>query len=174
MLTFDQVIGYDKVQNNYKRYENKRDLCKEYDLFFCDYRIYDILRKPLGKIFYDRKKYPFPIDCQEAPEYSGSDNYEQYLNSLSESTYFVQGNGPNYTLKAARITMDKKQVLANVKTCISKLVAHMLNAGDLEPTNVRRICLKTFDSPSLPVYSYLTEREKNKVSDAISQMNSDE
>lgn len=52
-----KVIGYDKLLKNYQRYEQKRDLCKEFELFFCDYRVYDLLRKPLGKVFYDRKKY---------------------------------------------------------------------------------------------------------------------
>ena len=38
------------------------------DLFFCDWKIYNILRQPLGKIFYEKKKFPFPIDCENVPE----------------------------------------------------------------------------------------------------------
>lgn len=51
-----KVIGYDELVNDYNRFEEKRKLCKEFDLFFCDYKIYDLTRKPLGKFFYDRKK----------------------------------------------------------------------------------------------------------------------
>ena len=51
------VIGYSQLVKDYNTYEEKRKLCKSSDLFFCDYRIYDLLRKPLGKFFYERKKY---------------------------------------------------------------------------------------------------------------------
>ena len=51
-----KVIGYSKLTKDFKTYNDKRNLCKDYDGFFCDYRIYDLLRKPLGKFFYDRNK----------------------------------------------------------------------------------------------------------------------
>lgn len=51
-----EALGYSRLVKEYNTFEEKRKLCKEYDLFFCDFRIYDILRKPLGKFFYDRKK----------------------------------------------------------------------------------------------------------------------
>jgi len=51
-----KAIGYTELNKEYNTFEEKRKLCKEFDLFFCDYRIYDLLRKPLGKFFYDRKK----------------------------------------------------------------------------------------------------------------------
>lgn len=54
-------------------------------------------------IFNDSYRIPFPIDCQKAPEYSGCSSYESYINSLNEYTYFVQGNGPNYTLKVLNL-----------------------------------------------------------------------
>ena len=52
-----QVLGYSKLVKEYNTFEERRKLCKEFDLFFCDYRIYELLRKPIGKFFYDRKKY---------------------------------------------------------------------------------------------------------------------
>jgi len=125
------------------------------------------LRKPLGKTFYDKKKYPFPIDCENSPDYSGCSDYEAYLNSLSGSTYFVQGNGPNYTLKVARITMKEEDILENVLSTVKKVVAHMIHSGDLEVQDVRRVCLKTFNSPSLPIFSYLSADEKKKLPTAL-------
>lgn len=50
------MVGYSQLVKEYNTYEEKRKLGKAYDLFFCDYRIYDLLRKPLGKFFYERKK----------------------------------------------------------------------------------------------------------------------
>lgn len=58
------VIGYTQLIKDHNTYEDKRKLCKAYDLFFCDYRIYDLLRKPLGKCFYEKKKYSLSnLDC---------------------------------------------------------------------------------------------------------------
>ena len=51
-----EVIGYHRLVKEYNTFEEKRKLCKSFDLFFCDYRIYDLMRKPTGKVFYDRKK----------------------------------------------------------------------------------------------------------------------
>jgi ribosome biogenesis protein UTP30 len=66
------------------------------DLFFCDWKIYNLLRQPLGKVFYDKKKYPFPIDCEDVPEDLKSKfaTYEQYINDLGNHSYFMMGNGP--------------------------------------------------------------------------------
>jgi ribosome biogenesis protein UTP30 len=50
----------------------------------------------LGKVFYEKKKFPFPIDCQEVPEslQSKFSTYEEYINDLGNHTYFMMGNGP--------------------------------------------------------------------------------
>lgn len=66
-------------------------------MFFCDYKIYDLLKKPLGKAFYEKKKYPFPIDCENVPEFlkeNYGEDYEKYLNSLTDFSYYMMGNGP--------------------------------------------------------------------------------
>lgn len=54
--TIAKVIGYDKLKKNFGQYTDKRKLMYDYDLFFCDYTIYNLLKKPLGKVFYERKK----------------------------------------------------------------------------------------------------------------------
>lgn len=82
---------------------DKRKLCNDFDMFFCDYKIYDLLGKHTGRSFYQRKKIPFPIDCNQE-----GIKLENTLNSLSNNTYFVFGNGPVYTLKVARNDMKDK------------------------------------------------------------------
>lgn len=162
-----KAIGYTELVKEYNRFEEKRKLCREFDLFFCDYRIYDLMRKPLGKVFYDRKKFPFPIDCENAPAYSGCTTFEEYLNSLTKQTsYFIQGNGPNYTLRVARVTMNVATIVKNVLGGVPNLIAHILQAGELEPSAVRRISLKTATSPSLPVASFVSEAEKGLLKQA--------
>lgn len=94
--TLAKVIGYSKMKTSYPSFSDKRKLANEFDLFFCDYKIYSNLKKGLGKAFYEKKKYPFPIDCQEVPDFLASKfkTYESYINSLNNYTYFIAGNGP--------------------------------------------------------------------------------
>lgn len=51
-----KVIGYKKLVKKYPQYEDKRKLFHDYDLFFCDYKLYNLLREHTGKIFYEGKK----------------------------------------------------------------------------------------------------------------------
>jgi ribosome biogenesis protein UTP30 len=95
--TVAKVIGYEKLKKNYKLLKDKRSLLYSYDLFFCDWRIYNLLRKPAGKLFYERKKFPFPIDCQSVPTWKKEqfgEDYAAYLNDLNNYTYLMIGNGP--------------------------------------------------------------------------------
>lgn len=90
-----EVIGYEKLKKEFAAKKDKKSLLYNFDLFFCDWRIYNILRKPTGSIFYERKKIPFPIDCEKVPtDLSLNDDYQGYLNTLGNFTYFILGNGP--------------------------------------------------------------------------------
>ena len=51
-----EVIGYDKVKKNYKENKDKLKLISGNDAFFCDWKIYNLLRQPLGKVFYEKKR----------------------------------------------------------------------------------------------------------------------
>ena len=51
-----EIISYQKIKKNYKQYGDKKQLLAANDLFFCDWKIYNLLRQPLGKQFYDEKK----------------------------------------------------------------------------------------------------------------------
>ena len=50
------VIGYHNLKKNYQQTKDKFSLLSANDLFFCDWKIYNLLRKPLGKLFYEKKK----------------------------------------------------------------------------------------------------------------------
>jgi len=53
--TIAKVIGYTEL-DDYPTYKDKRELFYAYDLFFVDYRIYGIIKKQTGQVFYQRKK----------------------------------------------------------------------------------------------------------------------
>lgn len=157
-----KVIGYSKLVKKYPQYSDRRKLIYEYDLFFCDYTLYNLLRKPTGKIFYERKKIPYPIDCNGVPAHLQDKykTYEEYLNSLGNFTYFIMGNGPVYTVKVARTTMSLKESVKNIIHGIYNTVPHILRES-IKHTKVRQISIKTADSISLPIFNQLTPEEIN-------------
>lgn len=148
-------MGYDKINKKFPTTKEKNKLVYSHDLFFCDYRIYDILRKPTGNAFYKRKKIPFPIDCENVPDHlkeEVGDSYEGYLNSLSKYTYFSMGNGPSYSIKVSRVDFDVPDTVKNIIHGIYNMVPYLLKEG-VKHNNVRSISIKTYNSISLPIYN---------------------
>ena len=95
--------------------------------------------------------------------------FGEVLNELTnKSTYFYQGNGPEYTLKIGRLShdMDKKQIVKNIRTATKFLLKHLLSQG-LKIKFIRRISLKLGQSESFPIYSYLTPKEKQYMRKAL-------
>ena len=93
-----KVIGYDKLKRNFKQFKDKRALLKEYDGFLADLRIYKMLPECLGREFYRSKKYPCPIKMHGFSD----KELEKTLNSAAQATFFMQGNGPNYSVRVGR------------------------------------------------------------------------
>lgn len=146
--------GFSKIAKKFPVYKEKHKLFYSYDQFFCDYKIYNLLKKPTGKIFYERKKIPYPIDCENVPEHLKSkyDSYEKYLNDLGNYTYFIMGNGPVYTVKVGRISMGVKDLVKNIIHGIYNTIPHILKQS-IKHTSVRCISIKTYNSISLPVFN---------------------
>lgn len=70
----------------------------------------------------------------------------------------MMGNGPVYSVKVARTQMKNKDIVKNIMHGAYKIVSHLREAG-LTFENVRQISIKTYNSPSLPVYNYLSSEE---------------
>lgn len=184
-----KFLSYDKLRRNFKTFAEKRTLFNSYDLFFCEGRVYMLIRKMLGKVFYERKKYPFPVEFDhclrgesDAAESTalvpvfreGSvahvvsfegrsldvDKLAAMLAELSlRSTFFYQGNGPEYSLKVGRLSGDLKSLLKNIRVATKFLLKHLVGMG-LRLKSVRRLSLKLAQTESFPIYSYLTPVEK--------------
>lgn len=137
----ERVLGYSKVNKKFPTYKEKLQLFYSYDLFFCDYKIYNLMKNVTGKVFYERKKIPFPIDCEKTPEFIkeklGSDDYQSYLNDLSNYSYFIMGNGPVYTLKVARVNMESKSILKNIFHAVYHSIPHLLINSNIKHNSVR-------------------------------------
>lgn len=48
-----EIISYEKIKKDYKQLKDKKELLAANDMFFCDWKIYNLLRQPLGKLFYE-------------------------------------------------------------------------------------------------------------------------
>ena len=70
----------------------------------------------------------------------------------------MMGNGPVYSVKVARINMENRDIVKNVMHGAYRLLGHLKKSG-IECESVRQISIKTFNSPSLPIYNHLTEEE---------------
>lgn len=56
-----EVVGYDRLNREFRQFKDKRALLNDFDLFFADIRIYQMLPEKLGKHFYRKKLYPCPM-----------------------------------------------------------------------------------------------------------------
>jgi ribosome biogenesis protein UTP30 len=166
-----KFISYEKISKNYKQYKDKIALLKDYDLFFSEGRIYILLKKHLGKHFYEQKRYPHPVDFEAHVNQNGELDVEKFkglLNSLvHNSTYFVQGNGPEYSIKVARVDkLTDAQLASNVRAGVKGLVKILVERG-IKPENVRRVILRGEQTESFPIYSHLTPEEKQLMAQIV-------
>lgn len=116
-----KVIGYDKLKRDFKQYKDKKALLKEYDMFLSDIRVYKMLPECLGKDFYEKKKFPFPLKLHG---FASDADLKKQLNEASEATYFSLGNGPNYAVKIGKTHQDANQVALNAMTAFAKALAY--------------------------------------------------
>ncbi len=77
---------------------------------------------------------------------------------LTDYTYTMLGNGPVYGLKIGRLDMPVRELVKNVMHGAYSFIANILDSST-KPEHVRQICVKTYNSPSLPIYSHLTKEE---------------
>lgn len=102
--TVAKVIGYEKLKKNYKLLKDKRSLLYSYDLFFCDWRIYNLLRKPAGSCSTSERNSHFQLTAKvsllgKVKEQFGED-YAAYLNDLNNYTYLYDRQRSRLVIKS--------------------------------------------------------------------------
>lgn len=60
-----RVVGLAKLKGKHKPFEARRALCNDHQLFLCDESIMPMMPKLLGKIFFDAKKQPLPVNMKK-------------------------------------------------------------------------------------------------------------
>jgi ribosome biogenesis protein UTP30 len=121
-----KVLDIQKLKLKYSRFEERRNLLKQFDLFLCDFRIYMLLKKLLGKPFYTAKKYPVPIKL----DYTNNQSILNEVTSHVEncSNYYMT-HGPNYSMKISRVVTEDEKIVENVVTGVMNLLPHILKWG---------------------------------------------
>ena len=121
-----KVIDVENLKMKYSRFQDRRNLLKQFDLFLCDYKIYFLLKKLLGKPFYVHRKYPMPIKLN----YENKEEVKaEVVNHVENSGVFYMTNGPNYAFKVARYSMDNAHILENVMGSVKNVIAHIMKWG---------------------------------------------
>jgi len=121
-----KVIDVKKLKEKYSRFNERRNLLKEYEIFLCDQKIYMLLKKLLGKPFYAQKKYPLALKL----DYSHPEEIKnQIVSHVEKSSKFYMTHGPNYTVKFARIVQDNKEILENLMDAVVNSLPHIMKWG---------------------------------------------
>lgn len=121
-----KVISIENLKLKYERFIDRRDLVRSFDLFICDSKVYMLLKRLLGKPFYQAKKFPVPI----LMDYSNKEDLlKQVVSVVNNKTIFYLNSGPNYTVKFARPTMDDDSILRNAAATAKRVLPHILKWG---------------------------------------------
>ena len=72
-------------------------------------------------------------------------------------TYTMLGNGPVYTLKIARLDMANPAIVKNIMQGAYRFISHICEEVGVD--QIRQISLKGYNSPSLPIYNYISPKE---------------
>ena len=150
-----KVIDISKLKLKYERFEQRRNLIKQYEIFLCDSKVYFLLKKLLGKPFYSAKKFPVPVKI----DYEDKEKTQQeIIEHVKTCTFFTMSKGPIYNVKFGRQVMTEQEKIQNLNDTIEGTLPHILkyNIGQEE---LKMITIRGNNTVELPVYHHLKEDE---------------
>lgn len=92
-----------------------------------------MLPECLGREFYQKKKYPCPIKVHG---FKDPKELQKQLNKASKATFFVEGNGPNYSIKVGRTNQDAKEIAENVEIAFAHALGYVTYHDDIKFSRV--------------------------------------
>jgi len=114
-----------------------------------------MLPECLGNSFYNAKKFPCPLKLHGLDD----EALATTLNQASASTFFSQGNGPNYSVKVGLTNQKDAEVVKNTVAALEKALAHVTVWDQIPFESLSQITMKAGDSPELPVYNFLSDED---------------
>ncbi|WWC87382.1 uncharacterized protein L201_002271 [Kwoniella dendrophila CBS 6074] len=138
-----RVVGIEKLKGKFKPFEPRRELMRDHDLFLCDERVLTLMPGLLGKMFFDSKKQPIPVNMNRK-------DLKAELGRAISSTYFHPSTGTSYSIKIATPSSSTpKQVLDNLLSSIPLVISNIQEGWE----NVLSIGIKTSSSVMLPIWN---------------------
>ncbi|XP_040829254.1 ribosomal L1 domain-containing protein 1 isoform X2 [Ochotona curzoniae] len=153
--TVSQIIPFRTLKTEYKAYEAKLRLLGSFDFFITDARIRRLLPSHLGRHFYQRKKFPLPVNLL-------SKNLSKEINACVGGTVLnISKNGSCSTIRVGHTGMQAQHVVENVIAVAEKLSQKLPKKWE----SVKLLFMKTEKSVALPVFSsFISMDEKDRLS----------
>ncbi|WRT65237.1 uncharacterized protein IL334_002180 [Kwoniella shivajii] len=158
-----RVVGVEKLKGKFKPFEPRRELMRDHEIFLCDERVLTIMPQLLGKMFFDAKKQPIPVNMNRK-------DLKAELGRAISSTYFHPSTGTSYSIRIATpSSSSSSQTLSNLLAAIPSVVSNVPEGWE----NILSIGIKTSSSVLLPIWSSkLSGRFENTSSNSDSNFNS--
>jgi ribosome biogenesis protein UTP30 len=169
-----RIISFSSLRGKYKSYESLRQLHGEYDIFLADDRIYNLLPRILGKIFYkSTAKRPIPVIVSGKPEIEKEKPEEDEaiaklrkrqpkpptvaspeflaaeLEKALESTMVWIGNSPTTQIKISKAGMPVTDMAENARV-VAEAVVEKLVPNQWK--GLRSLHIKGQHTVSLPLW----------------------
>mmetsp|Transcript_19673 Transcript_19673/g.14403 ORF Transcript_19673/g.14403 Transcript_19673/m.14403 type:complete len:93 (+) Transcript_19673:552-830(+) len=88
-----------------------------------------MLPECLGKEFYEKKKFPYPLKVHG---FEDKKKLQSHLNKAIRANYFYTGNGPNYSVKVGLSSQADKEIAENVEKCLAHCLAHVTHLDGIK------------------------------------------
>ncbi|KAI9635668.1 ribosomal protein L1p/L10e family-domain-containing protein [Dioszegia hungarica] len=138
-----RVVGVKKLKGKFKPFEARRALMKEHELFLADERVMGLMPELLGKIFYESKKVPIPVNLKQK-------DLKKELAQAIASTYMIPSTGTQISIRIATLSSSSAaQTLENLLAAIPPAVAAQNGGWE----NILSLGIKTSTSVLLPVWA---------------------
>lgn len=139
----NRVVGVEKLKGKFKPYERRRELMKEHEVFLCDEAVLDLMPKLLGKMFFDDKKTPLPVNMKRK-------DLKTELAKAINSTIYHESPGTSSSIRVATAAHHStEQIVQNLLSAIPSVIAHIPEQWD----NIKSIGIKTSNSIMLPIWT---------------------
>lgn len=145
----DRVVGLSKLKGKFKRYEARRALKNDFDLFLTEPEVAPSLPTVLGKSFYGSQvKTPITVSVRQGDKID-RDLAQKEIEQVLESTVFLKPGSTLVLIRVGLTDSKPKHVAENVKAVVDYLVENVLDEG---MAGIRTLSIKTSQSPALPIY----------------------
>ncbi|GFZ48947.1 hypothetical protein JCM24511_06696 [Saitozyma sp. JCM 24511] len=138
-----RVVGVAKLKGKFKPFEPRRQLMRDHELWLCDDRVVDMMPQLLGKMFFEAKKTPIPVNLKRK-------DLKTELGKAISSTYYHPSTGTSHAIRISTVGIsNSSQTLENLLAAVPTAIAQIQGGWD----NVLSIGIKTSTSVLLPVWS---------------------